>query len=178
MDVRFSPRYDEAVAAQVLGVPRTTVRRWRRQVLSPSPDPRWSYLDLAEGYVLASFRHATGRLPQVVQIRRQWTVPHPLAYREAVDPDWPPAVQKRLKAVHWAADGYMARFPVAHTGDRVVMDARLHGGDPVCARTGAPMATLLPLLQAGLPIDRVMQASGWAREDVEAAARYVVEVIS
>ena len=178
MDVRFAPQYDEAVVAQVLGVPRTTVRRWRRQVLVPRTDGLWSFLDLAEGFVLASFRHATGRLPRLDAIRRRLAVPHPLAFREGVDPDWPAAVRKRLKPVQWSPDGYIARFPVAHTGDRVVMDARLHGGDPVCARTGAPMATLLPLLQAGLPVDRVVQESGWAREDVEAAARYVVEVIS
>ncbi len=171
MDSRCAPRYDETAAAHVLGVPRTTVRRWRRQVLVPRADELWSFLDLAEGYVLASFRHATGRLPRLDAIHRL-AVPHPLACREGVDPGWPAAVRKRLKPVQWAADGYIIRFPVAHTDDRVVVDARLCAGHPVCARTGAPVAAVLPLLQAGLPVDRVVAESGWTRDDVEAATLY------
>ena len=172
MDVRFSPSYDEAVAAHVLGVPRTTVRRWRRQVLVSRADGLWSFLDLAEGFVLASFRHATGRLPRLDAIRRL-AVPHPLAFRDGVDPGWPAAVRKRLKPVQWAPDGYITRFPVAHTDERVVMDARLCAGHPVCARTGAPVTAVLPLLRAGLPIDRVVAESGWGRDDVDAAALYL-----
>ena len=83
------------------------------------------------------------------------------------------AVRKRLKPVQWAPDGYITRFPVAHTDERVVMDARLCAGHPPCVRTGAPVTAVLPLLRAGLPIDRVGAKSGWGRDDVESAVLYM-----
>jgi len=61
---------------------------------------------------------------------------------------------------------------------RIVVDERVQSGKPVIAGTRVPVETVLGVLAAGEPMERVMSEYRMQREDILAAIAHAASVVS
>ena len=72
-----------------------------------------------------------------------------------------------------------ARNGTSNWRDRIVIDAKIHHGDPCIRGTRIPVSVVVASIADGDPVDRILEAyPALTREDVKAALKFAAEAVN
>lgn len=211
-ELYFAPRYSQAEAARIIGVPASSLRNWasgyayltrggvrESTSLITLAEPYNSlvvpFAGLAEAYIVKTLRDAGLPMqrirPAVLALRKEIGAQEALLsgrlktdgvevlYEYLDDPDTSPdssaslavvrdkqrvfreVVEEHLQTVKYSAEDVISSFyPAKYGGADIIVDPYINSGQPTFEATGIRVADFLGRVEAGEPLDEVIDDFG------------------